>query len=189
MKKNLVLAALALAISMSIIAGTLAMYVVEIDDLAEGSLVAKEFILLEGGTDTFEDNVKIAPGETVDWTFSVRNYDGTLVSETAMDLVFSIDIAGITEDNAIEPLIFTVKDKDQTAISTETNTVENGVGTITFTDEFQLDDDGQEKTYTVHIEWPWETQGVDDTHYAGEGYGTLVKVSVTGTQQEAIETD
>ncbi|HHW74463.1 MAG TPA: hypothetical protein GX744_04325, partial [Firmicutes bacterium] len=67
MKKALTITALVLLISLSLIAGTLAMYVVEIDDLAEGSVVAKEFILEEGVTNTFSDDVKIAPGETVEW--------------------------------------------------------------------------------------------------------------------------
>ena len=44
MKRTLVIMFLVLAISTSIIAGTMAMYVVEIDDLTEGSVVAKEFV-------------------------------------------------------------------------------------------------------------------------------------------------
>lgn len=179
MKRVLALVALALVISVSIVAGTLAMYVVEIDDLAEGSVVAKEFILVEGETDTFETNVQIAPGETVDWDFSVRNYDGGIVSETGMDLVFSIDIAGITEGKAIDPLLVTVKDEDNQVVDTKI-----GTGTITIKDEFPLDEEGQDKSYTVSIEWPWETDGVDDIEYAGEGYGTAITVSVTGTQKE-----
>ena len=87
MKRTLVIMFLVLAISTSIIAGTMAMYVVEIDDLAEGSVVAKEFVLKPGETNTFAEDVEIAPGESVDWEFSVKNYEGGVVSETAMDLI------------------------------------------------------------------------------------------------------
>lgn len=175
MKKALVVTALVLVISLSLIAGTLAMYVVEIDNLAEGSVVAKEFILLEGATDTFEENVKIAPGETVEWQFSVKNHDGTAVSETAMNLEFAITLSDAGSKEAIEPLVVTVKDGENIV---ETASVE---GIITFSDEFALDDTGQEKTYTVAIDWPGD--GENDIDYAGAGYGTALKVSVTGTQK------
>ncbi len=184
MKRTLLVAALVLAISTSIIAGTMAMYVVEIDDLAEGSVVAKEFALEPGETDTFENNVKIAPGETVDWEFSVKNYDeNDVVSETAMDLDFAVTLADAEGKDAIVPLLVTVKDENEQTVTPETSTVQDGSGTITFTDEFLLADQGQEKTYTVSIEWPWETTGVDDIDYAGAGYGTAITVSVTGTQK------
>lgn len=179
MKRVLVVTALVLVISISLVAGTLAMYVIELDDLAEGSVVAKEFILEPGDTDIFEDDVKIAPGETVDWKFSVKNYNGTIVSETAMDLDFAIELAAADEKDAIEPLVVTVKDEDEAAI-----TLVQGLnsGAWTFTDEFGLNETGQEKSYTVSIAWPWETEDVDDIDYAGAGNATAVKVSVTGTQ-------
>ena len=85
MKKALLGFALVLLLTTSVIAGTLAMYTTSIDNLAEGSVVAKEFILTEGGTDTFTKNVKIAPNETVNWQFSVMNYNGSIISETAMN--------------------------------------------------------------------------------------------------------
>ena len=58
MKKALTIVALVLILSTSVIAGTLAMYTTTIDNIAEGSVVAKEFILVEGGTDTFTKNLK-----------------------------------------------------------------------------------------------------------------------------------
>ncbi len=185
MKRALSIIALVLVISTSIVAGTLAMYVVEIDDLAEGSVVAKEFILVEGETNTFEENIKIAPGETVDWMFSVKNYDGTVVSETGMDLEFDITLADAEDKTAIVPLVVTVKNEDQEEVGVQE--IENGTGTITFTDKFELSEEGQEKTYTVAVEWPWETEGVDDIDFAGTSNGTAIKVSVTGTQSEVVE--
>lgn len=179
MKRTLTVVALVLVISISMIAGTMAYYVTTIDDLATGSVVAKEFILLENGTDTFDTGVKIAPGETVDWQFSVKNYDGTKISETGMNLAFTIELAKADgKTGAIAPLVVTVTDEGNETVGTTIT----GTGTITFDDEFPLEDGAQEKTFTVSIVWPWETDDVDDTEYAGAGYGTALTVSVTGTQ-------
>jgi hypothetical protein len=175
MKKVLTITALVLLISLSLIAGTLAMYVVEIDDLAEGSVVAKEFILEEGVTNTFSDDVKIAPSETVEWKFSVKNYDGQTISETAMDLEFAIELTAADGKNAVAPLEVMIKDEDGNTMATETDD-----DVITFADEFELGYEGQEKTYTVAINWP--SDDAVDINYAGAGFGTALKVSVTGTQ-------
>lgn len=177
MKKALTITALVLLISLSLIAGTLAMYVVEIDDLAEGSVVAKEFILEEGVTNTFSDDVKIAPGETVEWEFSVKNHDGTAVSETAMDLYFAIELTAPEGKELIAPLKVTVFDENNNPVETTTE----GATTYTFTDEFELGDEGQEKTYTVAINWP--SDDAVDINYAGADFGTALAVSVTGTQK------
>lgn len=185
MKRALIVVALVLVISVSLVAGTLAMYVIDIDDLAEGSVVAKEFILKPGETDTFEENVKIAPGETVDWTFSVKNHDGGTISETAMDLSFAIDLAAAENKYVIEPLLVMVKGENDAEV---TLTQDVNSGAWTFTDEFKLGETGQEKTYTVSIEWPWETEGVNDYDYAGAGFGTAVTVSVTGIQATPAST-
>lgn len=179
MKRTLIIMALVLIISTSVIAGTLSMYVVKIDDLAEGSVVAKEFILLENGADTFATGVTIAPGEEVEWKFGVKNYDGEVVTETAMDLDFKVEISADGDKLAIEPLVVTVKDEE------ETRGTKTGVGEITFADEFSLEETGQEKTYTVNVKWPSNDEV--DINYVGSGFGTALKVSVTGTQQEPEE--
>ncbi len=177
MKKVLIIVALVLVLSASIIAGTMAMYTTSIDDLAEGSVVAKEFVLVNGGTDTFENDVKIAPSETVSWQFSVQNYSGAVVSETAMNLAFTINVAAPTDKSMIVPLEVTVTDGGIINVS------RTGAGDLTFTDSFALNDVGQEKIYTVTVTWP--SNDVDDTvdiGYAGGNYGAAITVSVTGTQ-------
>lgn len=174
MKKTLVLLSLVLAIALSVLSGTLAVYTTTIADLADGNVVAKEFILLKNGNDTFEEDVKIAPTEKVEWTFSVKNYDGNIVSETAMDLTFTVKIAASTGKEAIAPLIVTIK-KGDTVVGAKT-----GTGSITFADEFALNEEGQAHTYTVIIYWPSDDT---DITYAGSGFGTAISVSVTGTQQ------
>lgn len=176
MRKLLLSFALLMVLTTSVIAGTLAMYTTKVDNLAEGSVVAKEFVLLEGGTDTFMHNVKIAPSETVNWQFSVKNFDGAIVSETAMDLSFTVDVMAAAGKNVIEPLTVTVKDSDGAVVGTATAS-----GKIVFADEFALQAAGQEKTYTVSVNWP--SNDAVDIDYAGADYGTALKVAVTGTQK------
>jgi hypothetical protein len=176
MKKGLVIVALVLVLSTSIIAGTLAMYTTSIDNLATGSVVAKEFVLLENGTDSFTENVKIAPSETVNWQFSVKNYDGSVVSETAMGLDFNIDVKAADGKAMIDPLVVTVKDQNGNVVGTRT-----GSGPIQYNSSFALDSNGQQKTYTVSVNWP--SNDAVDINYAGASYGAAVSVSVTGTQE------
>lgn len=176
MKKTLAIAALVLVLSTSIIAGTLAMYTTSIDDLATGSVVAKEFILLENGTDSFTENVKIAPSETVDWQFSVKNYDGVVVSETAMALDFNVNITAPNGKSMIAPLVITIKDQNGNVVGTTT-----GSGSIDFSSEFALDASGQQKTYTASVNWP--SNDAVDINFAGANFGAEVTVSVIGTQK------
>lgn len=176
MKKVLTIIALVLIVSTSVIAGTLAMYTTTIDNVAEGSVVAKEFTLVKGGTDTFTKGVKLAPSETVDWQFSVKNYDGDVISETAMDLNLAVDVVAENGKSMIAPLVVNVKNSAGDVVGTV-----NSSGKIEFNDEFALSPSGQEKTYTVSVNWPSDDNS--DINYAGANYGTDVKVSVTGTQK------
>ncbi len=173
MKRVLALVALVLVISISLVAGTLAMYVVTIDDLAEGSVVAKEFILLEGGTNTFKKDVKIAPGETVAWKFSVRNFNDWAVSETNMLLDFKVDVAAAAGKEHIKPLWIEVKDSSGTILDKTQH------GTLEFEDKFAANNK-EERVYDVSIHWP--KNGENDIDFAGSKFGTAIKVSVTGTQ-------
>lgn len=176
MKKVLSIVALALVVSTSIISGTLAMYTTEIDAMAQGSTVAKEFILTEGSTDTFVENVKIAPSETLSWQFSVKNFEGDIVSETAMDLEIELDVLAANAKNVIDPLVFTVENSAGDVVGTV-----NSKGKVVIADEFALSNQGQEKLYTVTVNWPSNPDV--DINYAGAEYGTALQVSVTGTQK------
>lgn len=176
MKKTIITLVLVLLLATSVIAGTLAMYTTSIDALAGGSVVAKEFILTKGGTDTFAQNVKLSPGQSEEWKFSVKNYDGSVISETAMTLDIKVDVTAADGKEAIAPLVVSVKNSDGEIAGTVT-----ADGTIAFNDEFSLSDIGQEEIYTVSINWPGN--GEADINYAGAGYGTKVIVSVTGMQK------
>jgi len=176
MKKVFSIAALALVVSTAIISGTLAMYTTEIDALAQGSAVAKEFVLTEGGTDTFKENVKIAPDESLSWQFSVKNYEGNIVSETAMDLDIDVEVVAADGKKVIEPLVFTVTDATGKVVGTV-----NAEGKLELEDEFALNSEGQEKVYTIAVNWPGNSEV--DINYAGAEYGTAIEISVTGTQK------
>lgn len=179
MKKTLLIVALVLAITTSIIAGTMAYYTITLDELVKGDVVAKEFILLEGGTSTFSEGVKIAPGETVKWDFSVKNFDDKAISETGMDLDVTVLVEG-AEKSYIFPLTVKVTKKDEAIVLGTMNP--GHTGDIKFNDTFELAEEGQEKVYSVNIEWPWESADFNDIDYAGSGHGATIKVSVTGTQ-------
>jgi len=175
MKRALLILTLLVLIAFSLNSATLALYTTTIDNIAAGSVVAKEFILLEGGTNSFVENVKIAPTETQTMSFSVKNYEDTVVTETAMDLDISVTMAAASGKSAIEPLVVTVK-KETDVLGTQT-----GTGTLTIEDEFTQSDIGQEHTYTVEIDWPSNDE--EDINYAGADYGAELKVAVTGTQK------
>ncbi len=177
MKKILLSMALVLAIAISVISGTMALYTTSIDEVADGSVVAKEFIMLENGTDTFKENVKIAPGETLNWSFSVKNYDGSVISETAMSLAFTVKIDAASGYKAIAPLVVTVKNESGTTVGTQT-----GTGVMLFSDIFELKATGQAHTYTVTINWPSSSADSNYTSVNGD-FGTAITVGVTGTQK------
>ncbi len=176
MKRTLMIFSLVLVIAVSLIAGTLAVYTTTIDNIAAGSVVAKEFVLTENGSDTFVQNVKIAPTETVNWQFGVKNYEGTTISETAMDLDFRIDIGAAADMAAIDSLVVTVKNEAGQVVGTKT-----GTGTIVFKDGFGLSNAGQNHIYTVETNWP--SNNATDINYAGTGHGNAMTVTVTGTQK------
>ena len=108
-KKGFVIFILAFAISFAVLAGTLASYTTTLDNFASGSVVAKEFIFMEDGTDSFQQNVKIAPTDTLNWSFGVRNYNGTFVTETDLYYKLVFTASATSGKQAIEPLVITVK--------------------------------------------------------------------------------
>ncbi|EGW36279.1 cellulose binding domain-containing protein [Desulfosporosinus sp. OT] len=175
MKKILFLSALVLIMLSSIVAGTLAMYTVSIDNLAEGSVVAKEFIFVGEGTDTFQQGLKIAPSETTQWQFKVKNYENNIVSETDMYYKLTFHVQALTGKQAIEPLKVTLKDSNGNALNSVT-----GVGTFDLLGSFPLAVNGQEQDYFVEINWP--DDGTSDIKYAGGNYGTMINVDAVASQ-------
>lgn len=175
MKKIVFMLTLVLIIVSSIVAGTLAMYTVSIDNLAEGSLVAKEFTFVEEGTDTFQQGLKIAPSETARWQFKVKNFENHIVSETDMYYKLTFNVQALSGKNAIEPLTVTVKDSNGNALNSVTV-----VGTFDVLGAFPLAVNGQEQDYLVEIYWP--SDGSTDINYAGGNYGTMINVDAVASQ-------
>jgi hypothetical protein len=175
MKKILLLSLLTLAILSSVVAGTMANYTISIDSLAYGSVVGKEFCFLESGTDTFASNVKIAPGETLQWQFGVKNYNGGTVTETDLYYRLTFAMSAGTGKQAIAPLTFTVKDAGGNTVGTLV-----GTGTMTVNDLFALSNVGQSKSFTLVIYWP--QNNAIDYQYAGSGFGTSINVSAYASQ-------
>jgi len=181
MKKALILSTLIAVIAMSIIAGTFASYTIRMESFTSGSVVSKEFIFLEDGADTFQENVKIAPLETVIWEFGVRNFNGAAITETDLYYRLGFDVAAAAGKQAISNLVVTVKNSAGESVASLT-----GVGTLTVLGQFPVNDQGQRACYTLEITWP---SNGDDIDYAGENFSTVINVSALASQapiEEAI---
>lgn len=175
MKKTVFILILLLVMASSLTAGTLAMYTTSIDDLAQGSVIAKEFVFTGEGTDSFAQGVKIAPGETVTWQFYVRNYSGHIVTETDLYYKLKFNVQASAGKTAIEPITVTVKDESGSVAGSAA-----GVGTFDVLGEFPLSETGQQEMYTVEVYWPGD--GSADIYYAGGDYGTTVNIDAVASQ-------
>lgn len=175
MKKVILVLLMVLIMASSLVAGTLAKYTTSIDKLADGSVVAKEFIFTGDGTDTFQQGVKIAPSETVNWKFKVKNYENSIVTETDLYYKLTINVAASAGKSAIQPLKVTVKDSAGNVLNSIT-----GVGSFDVVGAFPLSEYGQEEEYSVDISWPGD--GTSDIKYAGSQYGTSINVQAAASQ-------
>lgn len=175
MKRVILLLALVLAMVSSIAAGTLASYTVAIDNLAGGNVVAKEFVFVGEGTDTFQEGLKIAPSETLHWQFKVKNYQRHVVTETDMYYKLTFNIFASPGKKAIDPLTVTVKDRTGTILNQVT-----GVGAFDILGSFPLSETGQERDILVEIAWP--DGGKSDKDYAGKDFGTSIIVNAQASQ-------
>ena len=177
MKKTLAIVALILAISVSLIAGTVSYYTTTLEALTAGEVTAKEFILVEGGSQTETAALKIAPGEKVTFDFAVKNNEGELITETDMEVSFTVELVKNGQLEVIEPLKISSVKCDVWGYPVLE--AKDGVYTDSSTFKAEVRD---KKTYKITVEWPWETDGVNDIEFAGAGYGAAVQVVVTGTQ-------
>lgn len=175
MKRILLISILTLLVTGSMLAGTLAYYSTGIDELAAGSFVAKEFIFLGEGTDSFEEGAKIAPSETVTWPFSVKNYDGNIVTETDLYYRLTLHVTATEGKSAIAPLEVSITDAQGNVINTVV-----GTGTFDLYGGFPLAEAGQDRGYAVVIHWP--EGGENDSDYAGENFGNTIRVSALARQ-------
>lgn len=177
MKKFLVISLLILLIAGSMLAGTLAYYTTSVE-LAAGSVVAKNFIFVQdGATTTFAKDAKIAPSETVAWDLVVMNFEAGAITETDLYYKLTFDVSATDGKEAIEPLVVTVKDSDRNTIETVTGT---DIFDVYGAFPLQETDNNQQQEYEVKLHWPWGNADASD--YAGDDFGTTVKVSAVAQQ-------
>ncbi len=175
MKKIITISLLILAIVSSLLAGTMAYYTTNLD-IATGSVTAKEFIFLSEEVHSFQVNEKIAPSETVSWSFKVMNHDDlTAVTETEQYYKLTFDVTAADNKSAIEPLVVTVKDNGGHILYTVT-----GTAVFDLFDSFTLNGDNQTREYLVEMHWP--ADGTNDSAFAGSNFGTAIKVSAVASQ-------
>lgn len=191
MKKILLVSALVLVIATSMVSGTLAAYQISLPDMATGSVVAKKFVLVEGTPNTFKTNVKIAPTESKEMTFSVTNDNGAGdISEVNMNVQVTIVLDDISttsgkEVRAIPPLTVKVYKgavADMNLLSTSSSTLTNGKGTLEYNlvDLFTAEV-SRDQIFTVVVTWTGGDNATD-TALAGPTHGTKLTVTVMGTQ-------
>jgi len=175
MKKLMFILLLVLVMASSLVAGTLARYTTSIDNMAEGSVVAKEFVFVGEGTDNFRHGVKIAPAENVQWQFKVKNHENNIITETDLYYRLTFNVKASDNKSAILPLTVAVKDSEGNIINSVT-----GIGTFYVYGSFPLSENGQDEDYIVEIYWPED--GSSDINYAGSNYGTSIDVDATASQ-------
>ncbi len=175
MKRVALILVLLLVMAGSVTAGTLAMYTTSIDNLAQGSVIAKEFVFTGEGADSFAQGVKIAPTEKVAWQFNVKNYSGHVVTETDLYYKLTFDVHASAGKTAIAPLTVSVRNEAGNVVDRAT-----GVGTFDVLGEFPLSETGQDETYTVELFWPSDNSV--DIGYAGNAYGTTVNIDAIASQ-------
>ena len=166
---------LVLAITTSLIAGTMAYYTVTLDNLVQGEVVAKEFIFVEKeGQQTLSFSDKMAPGETVEWPFTVQNHKDGLVTETDMYYRLTFVVGATDGKQAIAPLAVTVNGQTVTL-------KDDGTGTFITDGNFLLQspDNQQSDDHRIVLTWP---HGDNDSAYAGNNFGTTVTVNAVAQQ-------
>lgn len=188
MKKILLVSALVLVIATSMVSGTLAAYQISLPEMSTGSVVAKKFVLVKGTPDTFDTNVKIAPSEKKEMTFSVMNNEPENASEVNMNVKATITLDDVSSTvKAIVPLtVIVYQGTDTTTVDKKVQatmgTLTSGKGTLTFNFDIPVSTTTAQ-TFTVVVEWPDPVGTVyAAADYAGPTHGTSLKVSVVGTQ-------
>lgn len=175
MKKLILILSLVLILLTSFLTNTLAIYTKTVEIEGPGNVIAKDFIFIADGTDDFQKTVKIAPEETVTFSFGVQNYDGVIVSETPMSYDVVINVSAAAGKEAIGPLVVTLKDIENNILGSLIST-----GVLNITDVvFPLRAEGQRHDYIIEVTWPSTENDID---FQGDNYQTQLSISATATQ-------
>jgi len=183
MKKTLTILLLVLAITTSLIAGTMAYYTVTLDNLVQGEVTAKDFLMLVKGDpdESITEHLKledllIAPGETVAWNFTVQNYGDQRITETDLYYRLTFSVAAPSDKSLIVPLEVTVLKGGNEEGTFKTDKQQTVDGEFPFKND---NDNKQEQTFTVRVHWPHTD---NDSAYIGRGYGATIKVDAIAQQ-------
>ena len=171
MKKILLIGVLVCAILASVVTGTLAVYQVSID-AESGDIIAKTFEFVIGNDQgEFYDDLTIVPGQELNYSFQVLNYNGSTISETDMVVKASFEI--ISPDGVSTPLeicdlyIAEYVDGNYTIIENDAvYSVNVAANTKT------------SLSYGITVTWP---ESADSAKWSGEKLGKLA-VKFTATQ-------
>lgn len=168
MKKVLLIILLIVAILSSVIAGTLAVYNSELDEI-EGEVVAKAFVFEAAGVeDNYLGTIKIAPTENKSIPFSLQNYHGdnnSQPSEVAMKIKVKLKIISETTDENTGDLIYLPLDYSFELLTVDGNTVEQSIQLVDHECElafyFPLAEVGIKRNLNIKCNWP----GTDNDSY------------------------
>ena len=183
MKKHLLIAGLVLTIATSVISGTMAAYNTSVDAFNGDELVAKHFVLDAGRTETAPLNQqKIAPGETVEMSFSVSNGKDGTVTEVPMNVVINIT-ADHKNDNNANKLEYTLY-KDSVVSTNVVGSTKNG--TLVYDKLFfDYKETAQTQDFILVAHWPTGTYNNGDTDLQGESFGVTTSITVSGFQADS----
>ena len=99
MKKGLMIAGAAVLLVSGLGASVFAKYTGGTDGKT-GDITAKQFVVTEA-SDSVEAkyaDVKLAPGESTDYSYSVVNYSGSIISEVDINVTFGASLSGDLAD-------------------------------------------------------------------------------------------
>ena len=158
MKKFLLTASLVLALVVSLTAGTMAYYYQEVDTI-EGTITNKTFnIIADQNTGSFNQKIKIAPGDTVKYLVTVEN-DSEVKTDVTVHAFLTTSYEGMSV--TVEHL--------------GDGTTDTGENSATVEKEMAIEGSG---SYEITVAWAYGP--ADNTDDAGDS--TVLKIDIHGQQ-------
>lgn len=190
MKKNLLVAVLILAVITSLTAGTLAAYNKTLDSVA-GDIHSKKFVFSGEGSETFNQKIKIVPGDKIEYKFYV-----TQSTEVPMYYTGKAVLSG--DENLRKVLKTTVS-----AVDIGTNGIDmvdmdsaeqfspnhgGGNPPPTDTDVLNVRKDAGDKTFAYKVVVEWKDDNNDALDVAASNQNAKLTFSLTGKGNEKGQT-
>jgi hypothetical protein len=172
MKKTLLIILAVILIGSAVVYDSLAVY--STTETLTAEVGAKRLVLSLEKSTGFDRPFKIAPTESVEFIFTLANYEGSNVTEVPIDATVTVSVKSAQGKNPIGNLTATIYKNDEKLA--DINLI-NGEGWFTFERYLGLDEELD--TYMVVIYWP---SCNDDIKYMGDGFGNIVEVKATGVQ-------